>query len=376
MLLVSPYHLVTRVDNSGFKGRERVGNRSRGLLAEGRGARPIVFRQTDSGICHDLAMSEWAIDVERLSRSFGSGANRFAALRDVSFQVPQGELVALLGENGAGKTTLTKVLATLLLPTSGSARVLGYDVVAQSRGVRIHTSTVLGGDRGLYGRLSALDNLRFFSMLAGVSHRDTKIRAQALLEEVGLGESANKRVEGFSKGMRQRLHIAIGLISRPAVLLLDEPTVGLDPIEAQRLRVEVGRLQSEGITVLLTSHYLLDVERLASRVLLMDRGELRADLGLDAFREKAGFSAAIEIVGRGVIPAPSSLAEVGVLSAHEEAEGLDFRLELKVRSWHPDVFAAVGRAFAECEIQAMEVRAPSLEEAFAAFLRDERSDTK
>src|SRR3954466_14218789 len=152
------------------------------------------------------------------------------AVRGVSFAVEKGELFGLLGPNGAGKTTTIKMLITLLLPTSGSARVLGHDVVDDLREVRRRIGYVFGGDRGLYERLSALDNLRYFSELYGVPPREQRGRIAQLLELVGLSGREKERGEGCSRGMRQRLHIARGLLHDPDVLFLDEPSIGIDPI--------------------------------------------------------------------------------------------------------------------------------------------------
>src|SRR5919108_5878234 len=181
-----------------------------------------------------------ALDLHRTYKTHTGTIRRrvkkIEAVRGISFEIGKGELFGLLGPNGAGKTTTIKMLVTLLIPTSGSARVLGYDVVRDARDVRRRIGYVFGGDRGAYERLSGLDNLRYFSELYGVPAKVQKRRIPELLELVGLTGRERERVETYSRGMRQRLHIARGLLHDPEVVFLDEPTIGLDPVGARELR--------------------------------------------------------------------------------------------------------------------------------------------
>ena len=199
------------------------------------------------------------------------------AVRGVSFTVERGELFGLLGPNGAGKTTTIKMLITLLLPTSGTARVLGRDVVAEPREVRRRVGYVFGGDRGLYERLSGLDNLRYFAELYGVPPREQRARIGELLELTGLAGREKERVEGYSRGMRQRLHIARGLLHRPDVLFLDEPSIGIDPVGARELRTTVADLRNAGTTVLLTTHYMFEADELCDRIAVIAGGRIVAE---------------------------------------------------------------------------------------------------
>jgi ABC-2 type transport system ATP-binding protein len=196
------------------------------------------------------------------------------AVRGISFAVEQGELFGLLGPNGAGKTTTIKMLITLLLPTSGEARVLGHDVVADAREVRKRIGYVFGGDRGLYERLSALDNLRYFAELYGVSGSAQRRRIDEVLELVGLKGREDERVEGYSRGMRQRLHIARGILHDPEVVFLDEPTIGVDPVGARELRTMISGLIDAGKTVLLTTHYMFEADALCDRIAVIAKGEI------------------------------------------------------------------------------------------------------
>lgn len=198
------------------------------------------------------------------------------AVRGVSFAIEQGELFGLLGPNGAGKTTTIKMLITLLIPTKGTASVLGYDVVKDAREVRKRIGYVFGGERGVYERLSGYDNLRYFAELYGVPPREIRPRIDALLELVGLKGREQERAEGYSRGMKQRLHIARGLLHDPPVVFLDEPTIGLDPVGARELRATIASLAEAGKTILLTTHYMFEADALCDGIAVINRGEIVA----------------------------------------------------------------------------------------------------
>ena len=224
------------------------------------------------------------IEAEELHRTYRTTTGTFRrrakeveAVRGVSFEVGEGELFGLLGPNGAGKTTTIKMLITLLIPTAGSARVLGFDVVKDAREVRKRIGYVFGGERGVYERLSGLDNLRYFAELYGVPAREQKRRIAELLDLVGLAGREKERVEGYSRGMRQRLHIARGLLHDPPVLFLDEPTIGLDPVGARELRATIAALAAAGKTVLLTTLYMFEADALCNRIAVITQGEIVAE---------------------------------------------------------------------------------------------------
>jgi ABC-2 type transport system ATP-binding protein len=240
------------------------------------------------------------IEVDDLTRTFRSRSRLrrtekvVEAVRGVSFQVERGELFGLLGPNGAGKTTTIKMLITLLLPTSGRIRVLGHDVVAQPREVRRRVGYVFGGDRGLYDRLSGLDNLRYFAELYAVPAREQRARIGELLELVGLAGRERERVEGYSRGMRQRLHIARGLLHRPEVLFLDEPSIGIDPVGARELRQTVQSLVADGTTVLLTTHYMFEADELCHRIAVISGGRILAGGTPDELKQRVSVGNVVE----------------------------------------------------------------------------------
>jgi ABC-2 type transport system ATP-binding protein len=305
-----------------------------------------------------------AIEVDNVTRVFAAAGKKVVALSDVSFSVGEGEIVGLLGNNGAGKTTLTKIISTLLLPTSGTARVLGVDVRRDPRLVRRSLSVVLGGDRGLYGQLSARENLRFFGMLDGLPHRRLMGQIDAALDEVGLAEVGDRKVAAFSRGMRQRLHIAIGMISQPRVLLLDEPTVGLDPMEAGRLREATASLRKRGVSILLTSHYLVDVELLADRVVMLERGRVTHVMTVGEFSASVGYAAIVVVRGTGTLPDTTRLGDAGNVATQVEHSGDDWKVSLRLRTWTPRVFSDLSEILGGTHVSDVEVLPARLDDAF------------
>jgi len=224
-----------------------------------------------------------AIEVSHLRRTFKSSigvikrtTKEIVAVDDVSFEIQEGELFGLLGPNGAGKTTTVKMLTTLLIPTSGAASVQGFDVVAQAEEVRRRIGFIFGGERGLYWRLSGVDNLRYFASLYSIDPEVTKKRIPFLLEMVGLNGRGDEKVQGYSRGMKQRLHVARTLLHDPAVLFLDEPTLGLDPVGAREFRQVILDLQSEKKTILLTTHYMFEADALCDRIAVINHGRIIA----------------------------------------------------------------------------------------------------
>ena len=221
-----------------------------------------------------------AIETVDLRREFRTSGLRkgesVIALEDISLVVDKGEIHGLLGPNGAGKTTLIKILSTILLPTSGRAEVMGHDVVEETRAVRRLFGLVFGGDRGLYTRLTARQNLDYWAALYEVPTAETGGVVERLIELVGLGERSDDRVETFSRGMRQRLHLARGLVADPPILFLDEPTVGLDPVASLDFRKMVTDLRARGKTIFIATHDMAEAEAICDRVTLIDHGEILA----------------------------------------------------------------------------------------------------
>ena len=200
----------------------------------------------------------------------------FRAVDGIDLLVEEGEIFGVLGPNGAGKTTTMRMLATLLEPTAGSATVLGHDLVREARAIRRRLGAVLSGERSLYWKLTARENLEYFAALYHVPPSETAARIDAILETVRLADRADDYVEKFSTGMRQRLVLARALLPAPSLLLLDEPTVGLDPQAARDLRERVLQLRAEGRTVLLTTHYMEEADQLCDRIAIVDHGRIVA----------------------------------------------------------------------------------------------------
>ncbi len=202
--------------------------------------------------------------------------DRFRAVDGIDLVVEPGEIFGLLGPNGAGKTTTMKMLATLLIPTSGTIRVLGIDPLERPREVRARLGAMLSGERSLYWKLTARENLEYFAALYHVPPAETKERIARVLAAVKLTDRADDYVERYSTGMRQRLALARALLPNPPLVVLDEPTVGLDPQASRDLRDRVRELKAQGRTVLLTTHYMEEADQLCDRVAIIDHGRIVA----------------------------------------------------------------------------------------------------
>jgi ABC-2 type transport system ATP-binding protein len=202
--------------------------------------------------------------------------DRFRAVDGIDLVVESGEIFGLLGPNGAGKTTTMKMLATLLIPTSGTIRVLGIDPLARPREVRARLGAMLSGERSLYWKLTGRENLEYFAALYHVPPGETKARIANVLAAVKLADRAEDYVERYSTGMRQRLALARALLPNPPLVVLDEPTVGLDPQASRDLRDRVRELKAQGRTVLLTTHYMEEADQLCDRVAIIDHGRIVA----------------------------------------------------------------------------------------------------
>ena len=228
----------------------------------------------------DHISKTYPVPFLRLKKMFGRKFKPpVEAVRDVSFDVHDGEIFGLIGPNGAGKTTLTKMIATLIQPTSGAVTVKGFDSVRDDEDVRRHVGLAGAEERSFYWRLTSEQNLLFFARLYGLSGAQAKQRIAELFELLQLTDQSRKRFAELSTGNKQRLSVARAMLANPPVLLLDEPTRSLDPIAAARIRATIKSLtqnQEERVTVFLTSHNLAEVEELCDRVAIISRGEIRA----------------------------------------------------------------------------------------------------
>ena len=200
----------------------------------------------------------------------------FTAVNGVDLQIERGEIFGLLGPNGAGKSTTIRMLCTLLEPTSGTATIDGFDIVTQANDVRRSLGTVLAGERSIYWKLTGRENLEYFAALYHIPQAIAKKRVEELIERMEIKDRANELVEKYSTGMRQRIAIAKALLARPPILLLDEPTLGLDPQAARRLRELIAELKQEGHTILLTTHYMEEADLLSDRIGIIDTGKVIA----------------------------------------------------------------------------------------------------
>ncbi|WP_194816104.1 ATP-binding cassette domain-containing protein [Nocardia sp. XZ_19_385] len=303
--------------------------------------------------------SALAVEANELVKVFGEQR----AVDGVSLAVPQGSVYGVLGPNGAGKTTTIRMLATLLRPDGGSARIFGRDVVEQPTAVRSLIG-VTGQYASVDEKLTATENLMIFSRLLGLSRADARRKTAELLEEFDLTEAADKPLEHFSGGMRRRLDLAASLISTPPLLFLDEPTTGLDPRTRVQMWDTIRRLVREGATVLLTTQYLDEADQLADRIAVIDHGKVIADGTADELKASVGGSSlhltlanraqldeARRIVSDFLGAEAQITPEAGRLTAPLRTADMTTDLLIRLREW-------------EIGVDEINVSKPSLDEVF------------
>jgi ABC-2 type transport system ATP-binding protein len=282
------------------------------------------------------------------------------AVQDLNLQVKQGEIFAFLGPNGAGKTTTTRMLACLIAPTSGQARVAGFEVGRESDQIRARIG-ILTESPGLYEKLSAAQNLEFFARLYGLSNAESAVAVKKHLGMLGLWERRDEAVAGFSKGMKQKLAIARALLHDPKVIFLDEPTSALDPEAAKIVRDFIAELKSEGHTIFLCTHNLDEADRLADRIGVMKQRLIQVDTAENLRRKLYGRRVTVRM--RGVTDAHIAALKPLTFIKHVDRE--DNRLSVAVDD--PDAMTpAIVRALVNAggEIQSVGEEKHSLEEVY------------
>jgi len=326
----------------------------------------------------------WAIETNLLTKQFpqprgwrnliGAPQPGTLALDGVSLRVREGELFGLLGPNGAGKTTLIKLLATLVLPTAGAARVNGYDL-GQETQIKCSIGLTTGDERSFYWRLNARQNLAFFASLHGLHGKECEARVEEVLADVDALDFARVRFSALSSGMRQRVAIARALLNRPRLLFLDEPSKALDPTAAQQVRELVRRLNHQGVTVFLTTHRLDEAEALCDRVAILHRGRLQAVGAVDELRGLVPAQERVVITARGLSLAQADALRAGVSGAQVtllDGLGERSRIEFSAAPGSPalgDALSLLGRD--GTRVERVEQESVSLEEIFEQFTQDE-----
>jgi ABC-2 type transport system ATP-binding protein len=261
------------------------------------------------------------------------------------------------------------MLTTLLIPTGGTASVAGFDVVKQDHEVRKRIGFIFGGERGLYWRLSGIDNLRYFASLYHVEPEVSKARIPYLLELVGLKDRGNERVEGYSRGMKQRLHVARTLLHDPEILFLDEPTIGLDPVGAREFRQMIRDLQAQNKTILLTTHYMFEADALCQRIAVINQGRIVALDSPTGLKKHVSDLSVVEVETYGVpqeiVEKLRALSFVDALSVQEH----DQRQMLLIQTPRgaeavPDIMSTLS----DSRVGRVVVREPTLEDAYVRLV--------
>ncbi len=304
------------------------------------------------------------IELRNLTKQFNP-PDGVVAVKSVSFTILQGEIFSLLGPNGAGKTTTISLISGLLTPTAGDVIVGGHSITRESLAVRSLIG-VVPQELALYPTLSARQNLTFFGRMYGLGGRELKRRVDEVLEFIGLTERANDPVQEYSGGMKRRVNIGVGLLHRPQILILDEPTVAIDPQSRRNILDAVKALNAEGITILYTTHYMEEAQELSHRVGIIDHGEIIALGTQEELTRLVGEQDTLVlkvpdvtpelVTALGQLPGVSSCAPVPDDDGALHVLAVDGRLVL------PEALRLINQAGRS--LQAVEVREPTLEAVF------------
>jgi ABC-2 type transport system ATP-binding protein len=319
---------------------------------------------------------ETVIECQDLCRTFVSksmlGKKReVVALAGLNFDIPRGIVFALLGPNGSGKTTTIRILATLLTPTSGRAIVLGHDVMKETKKVKGRIGLILGGDRGLYGRLSAEENLRYFAALNYLSRKEIGSRVKYAIDLVGLSSVKQRPVGEFSRGMKQRLHIARGLLTDPEIIFMDEPTIGLDPLGAQELRDLIPKLVERGKTILLTTHYMAEADILSSKIAIISKGILTAIGTPKDIKQKFSKLQIIELICRDYISdLAGEMKNIGGIQRITITSDGPFQKVTVHADPNCQIVESIEERLGKERIKSIVNREPTLEEAYLSIVKE------
>ena len=314
----------------------------------------------------DVVKAENLTRIYESSRGFlKKTRKKILAVDNLSFTVKKGEIFGLLGPNGAGKTTTIKMLSTLHIPTSGRASVLGYDVVEEAKNLYDKINIIFGGERGFYWRLSGRENLKYFADLYNMDRTIAQQRIEDLLEFVGLADRADEKVETYSSGMKQKLHIARGLINDPEVLFLDEPTIGLDPSAARTMRHFVKELSDMGKTVFLTTHYMFEADELCNRIAIINKGNLMTIKPPSELKALVTELSVVEVLLTKVVVEELETFKKtfsgSILSLQEKDGGCYIQLNAQLNS---SVLAEITSIFQKSQVNQVKVKEPTLEDAY------------
>ena len=325
-----------------------------------------------------------AVEISNISKTYKStkkipGKRRWLGLRqairkeevkaldDVSLDILRGEILGLLGPNGAGKTTLTKIIATLILPDAGTARVFGTDSVKQPGKARAKLGLVTGGERSVYWKMSGLENLIFFGQLYRMPKKEAKRRALELLEIFELKDRMHDKVEDYSSGMRMKLVFARGIIHDPPLILLDEPTVGLDPDMALKFRdyVRSSLHDEQGKTIMLCTHYMAEADYLADRVCMINKGKIVALNTSHALKQELSHEEVISVTST-IELSPENFGSNGASITASKQRGKEWITTIAVRDMKQtyDIMESLRKLE---QVSTIEVSQPSLEDVFLKY---------